>query len=336
MSQQKVVGLVTNISGDVQEINYHHGQYRGSLNQDGLPNGVGTIIQNGKEFTGLFHDGLPYEDEKYEIRFQDGSCLFTGTVKADNNELYPHQGVMYDQTKNKRYVGTFNGWLITEGKYFKEDKLVYEGTFSAVTLKDGGQSLWYQYGTMYFDDHSFTGYFKDNQPYGEGTITPIDNRIQVSIINSFLNIGFIIDGLLYDSLNKVSDRLSFPPGKKITLQVNDVDENLKQQLEACSYEVPQEKTNDYLDWDIDALYENILSQTTLTVDQLILEDGIHNGWIYTGTVNALMVPQGNGLLISDRGIQFKGHFQNGKREGEFEITDTEGHSFFEKFIHDKY
>ena len=334
--RRNVAELITKIGGDVQEIIFNNGRYHGSLNKDGEPDGIGTYIQFGKEFTGLFHSGIPDENSTFEIKYQNDSCVYNGTVRIINNEVHPHKGILFDPEKNKRYVGTFNDWVITEGKYYKEEKLVYEGTFSVVALKDGGKSLWYKYGTMYFDDHSFTGYFKDNQPFGEGIITPIDNRIMVSIINSYLDIEFLIDGQSHYRLKKSSDRLPFPPGKRINLKVNGVDEHLRTLIEECSYEVPQGKTNDYLDWDIDNLYATILSQKTLMVDDIILNDGIHDGWHYSGTVNALMIPNGEGILTNDLGVHFKGNFKEGKREGIFEIIDMEGNTIFGTFINDKY
>lgn len=335
-TKRDVVELITHISGDVKEIFYNNGRYHGSLNNDGIPDGVGTFIQFGREFTGIFHNGKPDEESTFEIKYQDDSCVYTGTVKVVNNEIIPNQGILYDSEKDKRYVGTFDGWLISEGKYYKGDRLVYEGSFSAVALKDGGKSLWYKYGTMYFDDHSFSGYFKDNQPFGEGKVIPIDNRIHVSIVNSHLDIELLIDGQSCYRLKKNSDRLPFPLGKRVSLKVNGVDEHLKTLLEECSFEIPQKKTNDYLDWDIDNLYTTILSQRTLMVDDIILNDGIHDGWHYSGLVNALMIPNGEGILKNDRGVHFKGNFKDGKREGRFEIIDMEGKTFFEIFVNDKY
>jgi hypothetical protein len=244
---------------------------------------------------------------------------------------------LYDSEKDKRYVGTFDGWLISKGKYYKKDRLVYEGSFSSVALKDDGKSLWYKFGTMYFDDHSFTGYFKDNQPFGEGIITPIDNRIPVSIINSCLNLDLVIEGETVHTLNKISERILFPAGKRISLKVSDINDLLRKYIEdRFFYDVPREKSNDYLDWDIDTLFEQTLSKLCVDVQNATLKDGIHDGWQYSGMVNALMTPHGEGVIIDTRGIQFKGTFKNGKREGQFEIIYPDGNKEVATFTDDKY
>lgn len=206
--------IITNFRTDINNNNKYN--YKG-------PGTVSKIPIN----TGIYTVGDKNNEKIYKVNINntDGKPTIRSKIKKGEQQPIEQEGEFNNSgkliqgiktIKNKKYDGTFNNYgEFTKGKYFKNNKLIYDGSFlngeyngegelyheDGKTIKYKGPFLNGKFngkGTLYYEDgekSKYEGEFLDDKFNGKGELYDEDGKIKYA--GSFKDGNFDDNGFLH-------------------------------------------------------------------------------------------------------------------------------------------
>jgi len=197
------------------------------LTQNGSPHGNGLLLyKNGDIYSGSFIRGLmdgfgvftfsrdhPFNASLYTGQFKQGLKHGNGTFMWTDGKRYVGHfedgyrsgfGVLYfnKQQQSERYEGNFlKSKLHGKGTLYWRNGDIYEGSF-VNDLIDGFGVFTFSKKNVY-GNKKYSGYFKDNQMNGNGTMISNDGYKYVGMFKNNFRHGF---GILYYPEQDLRDR----------------------------------------------------------------------------------------------------------------------------------
>lgn len=330
------------------------GKYSGSLDLNGLPNGVGILFKENLSYQGNFEKGKPVN--QFTVKSLSGlEFTYVGTL---NEDMSPLMGTMTYTSQNKSFKGVFSDWYCTKGQKYRGKKLVYDGEFILVEKNDGTRNVLYHgKGKLYEEDFEYTGEFFMGHISGIGCKTYKDPGIVPQA-------GRWEDDIFLGPVNQFEKMISAETPNQPEQQIEDKDDgtvtvlintpdtpfeiryedsfvklemnntlnlNLKpgteliaypiihtnerfEKLPSYSFDAPT-KPDELVEWDLKTVIIDMLNDS----DNKYTGSGeliFDDGSKYIGKYDALGRPDGYGLMVYPNGDRYEGDFKAGKYYGQ--------------------